>query len=118
MTATVTAPPAAAPATAELPDHRPWCNMRHCKGTSEHFSEQYLLNGAMPLIVEVFQGSGDEAPSLSIVEYHGEMRLTIPVAEVWPLAVVLAHIAEGVLTGSKLDPRGCGRIDLDNPPDC
>jgi len=33
-----------------------------------------------------------------------------------PLAAVLTHVAEAVLTGARLDPPGCGRVDLDNPP--
>ena len=117
MTATVTAPPADT-ATAERPrpKHRTWCSMRHCKGTGEHVSEQFLLDGATPLVVELFQGRGDAIPSLSIMERDGRERVTIPLSRLRLLAAVLTHVAETVPTGDRLDPPGCGRVDLDNPP--
>jgi hypothetical protein len=83
----------------------------------EHLSEQSLLNKATPLILEVFQGPDESTPQLSILERDGETSLTMPTEQVWALAVALAHIAEGVRTGSKLDPPGCSPIDLDNPPE-
>jgi len=74
------------------------------QGHGEHISEQFPLDRATPLVVEVFQGSDDEAPRLSILERHGQASLTLPIADVWPLVMVLAHIAEGVLVGTELDP--------------
>ena len=116
MTATVNAPACAATAELPRPEHQPWCNMRHCKGTGEHVSEQFLLDGSAPLVVEVFQGRDDAIPRLSIMERDDQARLTIPLSRLWPLAAVLTHVAEAVLTGARLDPPGCGRVDLDNPP--
>jgi hypothetical protein len=89
--------------------HPHWCDTRHCTGHGEHVSEQFLLRGASPLIVEVLQDDEDPTPLLSIMEYDRDGVVTLLARQASALAAVLQDIALGIDTGTPLDPHGAER---------
>jgi hypothetical protein len=98
--------------------HPVWCNTARCTGSGEHVSEGFTLDGDVPMVVEVFQGTGDATPQVSILQ-RGDISsvIALPLLAVTPLADVLQHIATGVRAGSRLDPPGTGRTVPDDPRD-
>lgn len=98
--------------------HPVWCNTARCKGSGEHFSEGFTLDGDVPMVVEVFQSIADATPQVSILQRDdiGSV-IALPLLAVGPLAEVLQHIAAAVRVGSRLDPPGTGRTVPDDPRD-
>jgi hypothetical protein len=103
-------------ATKEKTAHPTWCDTSRCKGNGEHFSEGFTLDGEVPVVVEVFQGTHDTAPRLSILQ-RGDISalVAVPLLSAGPLADVLQHIVTGVRAGSRLDPPATGRPTFDDP---
>jgi hypothetical protein len=118
MTATATPPPTTVDerAGADGPRHPSWCDADRCQGDDEHVSGQFVLDGQVPLVVEVFQRPCDPAPLMSLFELDDEGYLTMPLPQSGPLAAVLHHICSRSEAGTPLDPPATTRDDPDRCP--
>lgn len=96
--------------------HLFWCDATRCQGLTEHVSDQFVLDGQVPLVLQVFQRAGDPVPLMSLFELDDEGYVTVPFPEVGPLALVLRHIAMFTGTPAALDPPGTSRPDPDRQP--
>jgi hypothetical protein len=71
------------------------------------------LDGAVPLVVEVYGRSEEPGPLLSILErQEGGDGVTLSVSQGTALAAVLAHIHTHIEAGAPLDPPGTGREEV------
>jgi hypothetical protein len=118
MTATATPPPTTVDDQPGVggPRHPSWCDADRCQGDDEHVSAQFVLDGQVPLVVEVFQRSCDPAPLMSLFELDDEGYLTMPLPQSGPLAAVLRHIALRAEAGAPLEPPATSRDDPDRRP--
>jgi hypothetical protein len=96
--------------------HPHWCDTTRCRGREEHLSERFVLEGQVPLVVEVFQRAKDPVPLLSLLERDDEGYVTMPLLQGGPLASVLEHVSSHAQSGAGLDPPGTGRATADDEP--
>ena len=74
--------------------HPDWCVRRYCRGV-QHVSRRFVVEGDVPLVVELYQPVEEPEPLLSILERDASGFVTIAAAQARDLAAVLLRTDPG-----------------------
>jgi hypothetical protein len=71
--------------------HPQWCVQRYCRGV-QHVSARFVVEGDVPLVVELYQPVTEPEPLLSILERDGSGFVTVAAAQARDLANILLSV--------------------------